>query len=245
MPALNEGTKQAIISAESEKVGGFVAARISLPMLQGWHRAQHRRLHARHRTPGCDGRDCLPDTIGRRGRLCATRPQSAVPIEDHGRALLAKPFFAAAAAMLQQGRNPTRSSTRIDDQRVSLRQSQDRDEVVQSVDHRTGAAEHSHGRRLARHSGPDEIGIIVAVIVGVRAGMTGPARDLLNFYRRLSMMRMQYRLAWPTPSLRISHVTETPSARAIPGSRRMDRSTSNRSRRSSSTRSHARDRPDV
>ena len=38
-----------------------------------------------------------------------------------------------------------------------------------------------------------EIGIIVAFMSGYER-MTGPVRDLLNFYRRLSMMRVQYKL---------------------------------------------------
>ena len=38
-----------------------------------------------------------------------------------------------------------------------------------------------------------EIGIIVAFMSGYER-MTGPARDLLNFYRRLSIMRVQYGL---------------------------------------------------
>ena len=41
--------------------------------------------------------------------------------------------------------------------------------------------------------GRTEIGIIVAFMSGYER-MTGPVRDLLNFYRRLSMMRVQYRL---------------------------------------------------
>ena len=41
--------------------------------------------------------------------------------------------------------------------------------------------------------GRTEIGIIVAFMSGYER-MTNPVRDLLNFYRRLSMMRVQYRL---------------------------------------------------
>lgn len=41
--------------------------------------------------------------------------------------------------------------------------------------------------------GRTEIGIIVAFMSGYER-MTGPVRDLLNFYRRLSMMRVQYKL---------------------------------------------------
>ncbi|MDN3722514.1 hypothetical protein QW131_32925 [Roseibium salinum] len=41
--------------------------------------------------------------------------------------------------------------------------------------------------------GQTEIGTIVAFMSGYER-MTGPARELLNFYRRLAMMRVQYRL---------------------------------------------------
>jgi len=41
--------------------------------------------------------------------------------------------------------------------------------------------------------GETEIGTIVAFISGYER-MINPARDLLNFYRRLSAMRVQYRL---------------------------------------------------
>lgn len=41
--------------------------------------------------------------------------------------------------------------------------------------------------------GQTQVGTIVAFMSGYER-MSGPARELLNFYRRLAMMRVQYRL---------------------------------------------------
>lgn len=43
--------------------------------------------------------------------------------------------------------------------------------------------------------GQTEVGTVVAFMSGYER-MTGPVRDLLNFYRRLAMMRVQYRLVY-------------------------------------------------
>ena len=45
--------------------------------------------------------------------------------------------------------------------------------------------------------GEAQVGTIVAFMSGYER-MTNPARDLLNFYRRLSLMRVQYRLVRDT-----------------------------------------------
>jgi ABC-type bacteriocin/lantibiotic exporter with double-glycine peptidase domain len=45
--------------------------------------------------------------------------------------------------------------------------------------------------------GQTEVGTIVAFISGFER-LTGPSRELLNYYRRLSQMRVQYRLVAET-----------------------------------------------
>ncbi|MFO1157946.1 MAG: hypothetical protein U1E60_03820 [Reyranellaceae bacterium] len=74
--------------------------------------------------------------------------------------------------------------------------------------------------------GRTEIGIIVAFMSGYER-MTGPVRDLLSFYRRQSMMRVQYRLVADA----FTQVTCSASGSPMRRPGRSPRRTGNRQRR--------------
>jgi ABC-type bacteriocin/lantibiotic exporter with double-glycine peptidase domain len=190
---VEEGTKQAIISAESEKVGGFVAESLSLPMLQAG--------------------TVLSIAI----YMLAIEPLVALVaivflVPSVVMVGLAQPVLnRLSRSKITVVRSLGESVLR--DGRHDAAQGPDSDALVESIyDLRLRFA----NLKIATKSfnqlvtglgllsillvggwlamqGRTEIGIIVAFMSGYER-MTGPVRDLLNFYRRLSMMRVQYRL---------------------------------------------------
>jgi len=187
---LEDGTKQAILSAESEKVGGFVAESISLPLLQ------------------------VGTVLSIAVYMLAIEPLVALvaivflvpsvvvvglsqPILNRLSRSKITVVRALGQAVLRAGRpdaaEPDGLVERIYDLRLRFAclkiATKSFNQLV------TGLGLLSIllvGGWLAIHD-RTEIGIIVAFMSGYER-MTGPVRDLLNFYRRQSMMRVQYRL---------------------------------------------------
>lgn len=190
--SLDDGTKQAIISSESEKVGGFVAESISLPLLQ------------------------VGTVLSIAGYMLAIEPLIAMVaivflVPSVVIVGLAQPVLNGLSrskitvvrtlgqAVLDGGGGTERSTEpdalveRIYDLRLRFATLKIATKSLNQLI--TGLGLLSIllvGGWLAIHD-RTEIGIIVAFMSGYER-MTNPARDLLNFYRRLSMMRVQYRL---------------------------------------------------
>lgn len=185
---VEDGTRQSILAAESEKVGGFVAESIALPLLQAG------------------------TVLSITGYMLAMEPLVALVaivflVPSVAMVALAQPVMnrlsrakitvvrTLGQSVLQPGR-PAAVGTlveRIYDLRlrfVSLKiATKSFNQLV------TGLGLLSIllvGGWMAIED-RTEIGIIVAFMSGYER-MTGPVRDLLNFYRRLSTMRVQYRL---------------------------------------------------
>ncbi|WP_395713828.1 hypothetical protein [Reyranella sp.] len=190
---IDKGTKQAIISAESEKVGGFVAESISLPVLQAG------------------------TVVSIAAYMLAIEPLIAMVaivflVPSVVVVGLAQPILnrlsrskitivrALSDAVLRDGRHDPTSGAdpdaligRIYDLRLRFAKLKIATKSFNQLITGLGLLGILLVGGWLAIQGRTEIGIIVAFMSGYER-MTGPARDLLNFYRRLSMMRMQYRL---------------------------------------------------
>lgn len=191
--AIEEGTKQAIISAESEKVGGFVAESISLPMLQAGTVLSIAAymlvieplvglVAIVFLVPSVLAVGFAQPVLNRlsRSKITVVRSlgDSVLRNDRHGAAK-----GADADALVEQ---IYELRLRFVNLKVATKS------FNQLV---TGLGLLSIllvGGWLAIED-RTEIGIIVAFMSGYER-MTNPVRDLLNFYRRLSTMRVQYRL---------------------------------------------------
>lgn len=83
---IEDGTRQSILAAESEKVGGFVAESIALPLLQAGTVISITGYMLAMGAAGGAGGDRFPGAVGRDGRLLAACPEPTVALEDPGRA---------------------------------------------------------------------------------------------------------------------------------------------------------------
>jgi ABC-type bacteriocin/lantibiotic exporter with double-glycine peptidase domain len=190
---IDRGTKQAIISAESEKVGGFVAESISLPMLQSG------------------------TVVSIAAYMLVIEPQIAMvaivflipsvvvvgfaqPILNRLSRSKITIVRALSDAVLSDGRRdpapgmePDALVERIYDLRLRFAKLKIATKSFNQLITGLGLLGILLVGGWLAIQGRTEIGIIVAFMSGYER-MTGPARDLLNFYRRLSMMRVQYRL---------------------------------------------------
>lgn len=195
---VDEGTKQAIISAESEKVGGFVAESISLPLLQagtvlsialymlvieplvavvaivflvpsvvvvGWAQPALNRLS--------------------RSKITVVRALGESVLRDD------RPPDAAADAA--PGAEPDALVERVYDLRLRFANLKIATKSFNQLITGLGLLSILLVGGWLAIQDRTEIGIIVAFMSGYER-MTSPIRDLLAFYRRLSMMRVQYRL---------------------------------------------------
>lgn len=190
---IDEGTKQAILSAESEKVGGFVAESISLPMLQAG------------------------TVLSIAAYMLIIEPLvGLVAIVFLAPSVIAVGLAQPVLNRLSRSKITvvrTLSGSVLRDRRNDAAKAADSDALVEQIyDLRlrfvnlkvatksfnqlvTGLGLLSIllvGGWLAIQD-RTEIGIIVAFMSGYER-MTSPVRDLLNFYRRLSTMRVQYGL---------------------------------------------------
>ncbi len=208
---VDEGTRQAILSAEAEKVGGFVAESIALPFLQGGI------------------------ILSVAAYMLAVQPLiAAVAIGFLVPAML---VVALTQPVLNRlSKNKITVLRRLGEQVLGIGGNGDagRDDDAKGGGDRDADGNRDEGdperhieriyylrlhfaatkyaakafNNLINHLGPlsvlmvggwlviegqTEVGTIVAFMSGYER-MTSPARDLLNFYRRQSMMRVQYRL---------------------------------------------------
>ncbi|MEX2617185.1 MAG: ABC transporter transmembrane domain-containing protein [Alphaproteobacteria bacterium] len=191
----DEGTAQSIISSEAEKVGGFVAESIAFPLLQAG----------------------IVMSVG--GYMLAVEPIiAAVAI-----AFLVPSTIVVALSQPVLNRLSEKKITAarelgqcvLSNGRGEAGKDADPDSFIERIYRlRLRFALIKHATKglnnLINHMGPlsvlmvggwlviqgqTEIGTIVAFMSGYER-MTSPARDLLNFYRRLAMMRVQYRLVY-------------------------------------------------
>ena len=189
----DEGTTQSIISSEAEKVGGFVAEAIAFPLLQAG----------------------IVLSIG--GYMLVVEPIiAAVAI-----AFLVPSMIVVAVSQPVLNRLSEKKITAardlgqcvLSDGRNDAGEAPDPDVFIERIYQlrlRFGIVKNAAKslNNLINHMGPlsvlmigswlviqgeTQIGTIVAFMSGYER-MTGPARDLLNFYRRFAMMRVQYRL---------------------------------------------------
>lgn len=190
---IEAGTKQAIISAESEKVGGFVAESISLPMLQAGTVLSIATYML-----------VIEPLVG---IVAIVFLVPSVVVVGLAQPMLNRLSRSKISTVRSLGDSVLRGS------RHETAKSSDPDALVERIYELrlrfvnlkiatksfnqlvTGLGLLSIlmvGGWLAIQD-RTEIGIIVAFMSGYER-MTSPVRDLLNFYRRLSTMHVQYRL---------------------------------------------------
>ena len=191
--AVDEGTQQTIISSESEKVGGFVAESISLPLLQvgtvlsiAIYMLAIEPLIATVAIvflvpsvvivgltqPVLNGLSRSKITVVRALGQAVLRRGRQEPVEGTEPDSLIERIY---------GLRPRFANLKIATKALN--------QLIPSLGLLSILLV---GGWLAIHD-RTEIGIIVAFMSGYER-MTNPVRDLLNFYRRLSMMHVQYRL---------------------------------------------------
>ena len=189
----DEGTKQAIISSEAENVGGFVAESISFPLLQ------------------------VGIVVSVASYMLIVQPIIAVIAIG----FLVPSVFVVTLTQPILNRLSKRKITVarelgecvVNNGDEKADEQTDPDGLIERIYQlRLRFANIKHAAKelnnLIGHMGPlsilmvggwlviqgqGEVGTIVAFISGYER-MTGPARELLNYYRRLSMMHVQYRL---------------------------------------------------
>jgi ABC-type bacteriocin/lantibiotic exporter with double-glycine peptidase domain len=190
---IDEGTTQAIISSESEKVGGFVAESISLPLLQAG------------------------TVLSIAAYMLVVEPLIAVvaiaflvpsivivgfaqPILNRLSRSKITVVRALGESVLRDGRDDARQVEapgdlveRIYGLRLRFANIKNATKSLNQLITGLGLLSILLVGGWLAIEGRTEIGIIVAFMSGYER-MTNPTRDLLNFYRRLSMMRVQYRL---------------------------------------------------
>lgn len=191
--AVEEGTKQAILSSESEKVGGFVAESISLPMLQiGTMLSIAVYMLVIEPLIAAVAIAFLIPSI-----VVAAFVQPALNGLSQTKIMAVRELSENA---LQENHKPGGDEAASDGFIERIYQLRLR---FANIKHATKSFNNFvnylgllcillTGGWLTIH-GRTEIGVIVSFMSGYER-MTGPARDLLNFYRRLSMMRVQYAL---------------------------------------------------
>ena len=190
---MEDGTKQAIISAESEKVGGFVAESISLPMLQaGTVLSIAAYMLIIEPLVGLVAIAFLMPSV-----IVVGLAQPVLNRLSRSKITVVR---ALGESVLRDGRHDAakgEDSDTLVERIYELRLRFVNLKVATKSFNQlvTGLGLLSIllvGGWLAIQD-RTEIGIIVAFMSGYER-MTNPVRDLLNFYRRLSTMRVQYRL---------------------------------------------------
>jgi ABC-type bacteriocin/lantibiotic exporter with double-glycine peptidase domain len=190
---VDKGTKQAIVSAESEKVGGFVAESISLPLLQAGTVLSIATYML------------VIEPLVALVAIVFLVPSVVVvglaqPILSRLSGSKVTDVRALSASVLRDAREDATQGVGADaliDRIYSLRLRFANLKVATKSFNQliTGLGLLCIllvGGWLAIQD-RTEIGIIVAFMSGYER-MTGPVRDLLGFYRRLSVTRVQYRL---------------------------------------------------
>ena len=190
---VEEGTKQAIISAEAEKVGGFVAESISLPMLQAGTvlSIAAYMLVIEPLVAVVAIVFLVPSVVvvGLVQPVLNRLSQSKITVvRSLGESVLRDGRHGAA-----KGAESETLVERIHDLRLRFANLKIATKSFNQLITGLGLLSILLVGGWLAIQGRTEIGIIVAFMSGYER-MTSPVRDLLNFYRRLSMMRVQYRL---------------------------------------------------
>lgn len=191
----DEGTKQSIISSEAEKVGGFVAEAIAFPLLQAGIVASVAAYML-----------VVEPIIAAVAIAFLVPAMAVVAVSQPVLNRISEKRITVARELGQ---------CVISEGRDEAGPDPDPDGFIERIYRlRLRFALVKHAAKglsnLINHMGPlsvlvvggwlvirgqTEIGTIVAFMSG-HERMTGPARDLLNFYRRLAMMRVQYRMVY-------------------------------------------------
>jgi ABC-type bacteriocin/lantibiotic exporter with double-glycine peptidase domain len=191
--SIDEGTKQAIISAESEKVGGFVAESVSLPMLQAGTVLSIAAYML-----------VIEPLVAIVAIVFLVPSVVVVGVAQPLLNRLSKSKITVVRALgdsvIHDGRHdPARREEsdalveRIYDLRLRFANLKITTKSFNQLITGLGLLSILLVGGCLAIQDRTEIGIIVAFMSGYER-MTSPVRDLLNFYRRLSMMRVQYRL---------------------------------------------------
>lgn len=191
--AVADGTKQSIISAESEKVGGFVAESISLPMLQaGTVLSIAAYMLIIEPLVGIVAIVFLVPSVVVVGL--------AQPVLNRLSRSKITVVRSLGESVLRDGRHDASKGSdsdalveRIYDLRLRFVNLKIATKSFNQLITGLGLLSILLVGGWLAIQDRTEIGIIVAFMSGYER-MTNPVRDLLNFYRRLSMMRVQYRL---------------------------------------------------
>ena len=190
---VEQGTKLAIISAESEKVGGFVAESISLPLLQAGT------------VLSIAGYMLIIEPLVAMVAIVFLIPSVVVvglaqPVLNHLSRSKITVVRSLGESVLRDGRRDAAEGAqsnelieRIYDLRLRFSNLKIATKSFNQLITGLGLLSILLVGGWLAMQGRTEIGIIVAFMSGYER-MTGPVRDLLNFYRRLSMMRVQYKL---------------------------------------------------
>lgn len=190
---IEDGTRQSILAAESEKVGGFVAESIALPLLQaGTVLSITAYMLAMEPLVAVVAIVFLVPSLLAVGfsqpvlnRLSRSKIQV---VRALGQAVLAPGGGTPAAAAA-----PDTLVERIYGLRLRFVALKIATKSFNNLVTGLGLLSILLVGGWMAIEDRTEIGIIVAFMSGYER-MTGPVRDLLNFYRRLSTMRVQYRL---------------------------------------------------
>lgn len=192
-PSIDNGIIQSVILSEAEKIGGFVSESIALPLLQAGIVVSVvcYMLVVEPVIAGVALVFLSPlDSTGRhvptsfepvvRGKITAGRELGETVLEGHRSPPVAEAGY-------------HRLVERIYDLRIRFANIKHATKVLSALVNSLGLLGILMVGGWLVILGETEIGTIVAFMSGYDR-MTAPARDLLNFYRRLSTMRIQYRL---------------------------------------------------
>ena len=185
----DDGTRQAILAAEAENVGGFVAEAIAFPLLQ------------------------IGIIVSVIGYMLFVEPLMAIVaivflIPPTIVVAVSQPFLdklsgrkieavrgLGEAALEKEGDDIRHLIGRIYVLRLRFARIKHAMKSINNLLAHLGPLSILLVGGWLAINGETEIGTIVAFISGYER-MNGPARDMLNFYRRLSMMRVQYKLVY-------------------------------------------------
>ena len=192
----DDGTRQSILVTESEKIGGFVSESIAFPLLQaGLIISVSAYMLV---VDPLVALAALVFLIPAVAVVMATQPAlnrlSAAKIAET-RALSEDALKTEASAEVSEdeGTGPERHIGRIYWLRLRFATVKFMAKSINNtLNHLGPLSVLAVGGWFVIH-GETAIGTVVAFMSGFER-MTGPVRDLLNFYRRLAMMRVQYRL---------------------------------------------------
>lgn len=189
---IDEGTKQAIISSESEKVGGFVAECIALPLLQvGTVLSIAVYMLAIEPLIAVVAIvfSCLPWSLSTTQPVMNRLSRSKITVVR----ALGESVLRGGRQDAGPGAAPDSLVERIYDLRLRFTTIKIATKSLNQLVASLGLLSILLVGGWLAIQGRTEIGIIVAFMSGYER-MTNPVRDLLNFYRRLSMMHVQYKL---------------------------------------------------